>query len=163
MVPDYNRQDCLALQRVADFLVSLGLPESIANPLIQRASEIRVESHGRFGTIDFAIPEMSFINQCARFNYQRDKVLLRTDPAMRASVRRKNARAKTIRTANVDVRCEPAVRCPGCGATQITLLPSKSHSKLIDDLKFTRTGVKRCVIRYYSQRSQCRCCGKTFY
>ena len=32
---DYNRQDCLALQRVANFLVSLGSSESTANPLVQ--------------------------------------------------------------------------------------------------------------------------------
>ena len=32
-IVDYNRQDCLALQRVANFLVSLGSSESTANPL----------------------------------------------------------------------------------------------------------------------------------
>ena len=119
---DYNRQDCLAVQRVANFLLSLGSPEATATPLVQLASEIRVESHGRFGKIDFAVPEMSFINKCARFNYQRDKVLLRTDPAVRASVRRKRARARPIRKANLEIRCDPPVRCPACGATQITSL-----------------------------------------
>ena len=117
---DYNRQDCLAVQRVADFLLSLGSPEATATPLVQLASEIRVDSHGRFGKVDFAVPEMSFINKCARFNYQRDKVLLRTDPAVRASVRRKRARTRPIRKANLEVRCDPPVRCPDCGATQIT-------------------------------------------
>ena len=85
---DYNRQDCLALKRVTDFLVSLGSSESAANPPVQRASEIHVESHRRFGKIEFAIPEMDLINKCARFDYQRDKVLLRTDPAVKASVQR---------------------------------------------------------------------------
>ena len=61
---DYNRQDCLAVQRVANFLQSLGSPESASTPLVQLASEIEVESHGRFGTVDFAVPEMSFINKC---------------------------------------------------------------------------------------------------
>jgi predicted RecB family nuclease len=160
---DYNRQDCLALQRVANFLLSLGSTESTANPLVQRASEIQVESHGRFGQIDFAIPEMNFINKCARFDYQRDKVLLRTDPAVRASVRRRRSRTRSIRKANLEIRCDPSVHCPVCGASQITSLRSKSHSKLIYDLKFTLTGVKRCVIRYYSQRSLCQRCGRTFY
>ena len=104
---DYNRQDCLAVQRVADFLSSLGSSEGTVHSQVQLASEIRVESHGRFGKIDFAVPEMDFINKCARFNYQRDKVLVRTDPAVRASVRRKQARARPIRKANVEVRCDP--------------------------------------------------------
>ena len=103
-IVDYNRQDCLAVQRVADFLHSLGSPEATATPLVQLASEIRVDSHGRFGKVDFAIPEMRFINKCARFNYQRDKVLVRTDPAVRASVRRKRARARPIRRANLEVQ-----------------------------------------------------------
>ena len=62
---DYNRQDCLAVQRVAHFLHSLGSPEATTTPLVQLASEIRVDSHGRFGKVDFAVPEMSFINKCA--------------------------------------------------------------------------------------------------
>ena len=44
---DYNRQDCLGLQRVANFLVSLVSSESTADPWIQQASEIQVESQGR--------------------------------------------------------------------------------------------------------------------
>ena len=64
---DYNRQDCLALQRIANFLGSLASSNSTATPFVQKASEIQVESHGRFGQIEFAMAEMSFINKCARF------------------------------------------------------------------------------------------------
>src|SRR5271157_1997890 len=103
---EYNRRDCLAVQRVANFLLSLGSPEGKSTPLVQLASEIRVDSHGRFGKVDFAVPEMSFINKCDRFNYQRDKVLLRTDPAVRASIRRKRARARPIQKPNAEVRCD---------------------------------------------------------
>ena len=41
-IVDYNRQDCLAVQRVADFLLSLGSPEATATPLVQLASEIKL-------------------------------------------------------------------------------------------------------------------------
>ena len=152
---DYNRQDCLAVQRVVNFLVSLVSPECYRDPLVQLASEIRVESHGRFGKVDFAVPEMSFINKCARFNYQRDKVLVRTDPAVRASVRRKRARARPFGKQMSRFRCDPAVRCPACGGIRVTLLRSNSDSKLVYDLKFTRTGVKRWVVRYFSKRRRC--------
>ena len=159
----YNRQDCLAVQRVAHFLHSLGSPEATATPLVQLASEIRVDSHGRFGKVDFAMPEMSFINKCARFNYQRNKVLVRTDPAVRASVRRKRARTRSIRKANLEVRCDPPACCPACGAAQIKCYHSNSQGKLVFDLKFTQNGVKRWIIRYVSQRCHCVSCGKTFY
>ena len=160
---DYNRQDCLVVQRVADFLHSLGSPEATATPLVQLVSEIRVDSHGRFGKVDFAVPEMGFINKCARFNYQRDKVLLRTDPAVRASIRRKQSEARPIRRANLEIRCDSPSRCPYCGATQIRSIPSNSYSKLVYDLKFTQTGVKRWVIKYFSERNLCLECRKTFY
>ena len=109
---DYNRQDCLALQRVANFLVSLGSSESTADPLVQQASEIQVESQGRFGKIDFAVPEMSFINKCARFNYQRDKVLVRTDSAVRASVRRRQLTATTHSESQSRNTMRPPVSLP---------------------------------------------------
>ncbi len=44
---DYNRQDCLAVQRVAGFLLSLGSPDGTATSQVQLASEDRVESHGQ--------------------------------------------------------------------------------------------------------------------
>ena len=108
-------------------------------------------------------PEMDFINKCARFDYQRNKVLLRTDPAVRASVRRKRARTRPVRRHNVEVRCDPPDRCPSCGGTQVKNYHSQSYNKLVYDLKFTRTGVKRWIIKYASQRSHCIGCGKTFY
>ena len=94
---DYNQRDCLAVRRVAHFLSSLGSPEVVATAQVQLASEIRVDSRGRFGTVTFAVPEMDFINKCARFNYQRNKVLLRTDPAVRASIQRRRTTARPIR------------------------------------------------------------------
>ena len=41
---DYNRQDCLAVQRVADFLLSLGSPEVTTTSEVQLASNIAAES-----------------------------------------------------------------------------------------------------------------------
>jgi predicted RecB family nuclease len=160
---DYNRKDCLAVQRIVAFLLALRSSEGLPTPQVQLASEIRVDSHGRFGKVAFAVPEMDFINKCARFNYQRNKVLLRTDPAVRASIQRRRTTARPIRKANVELRCDPPDRCPSCGGTQIKCYHSLPYSKLVYDLKFTQTGVKRWVIRYASQRSRCMGCGKTFY
>ena len=162
-IVDYNRQDCLALQRVANFLVSLGSSESTANPLVQQASEIQVESHGRFGKIDFAIPEMNFINKCARFNYQRDKVLVRTDPAVRESIRRTQSEARPIRRANVEIQCGPPPHCLFCGHTELTLQSNQSISKQVLDLKISRNGVKRWVVKYVTKRFRCVRCKHTFH
>ena len=162
-IHDYNRQDCLAVQQVVQFLTSFVSEPGTTVPEVRLASEIIVESNRRFGKIEFAVPEMSFINKCARFDYQREKVILRTDPAVKASVRRKRARARSIQKPNADVRCEDAVRCPACGGIRVTSLRSYSDSKLVYDLKFTRTGVKRWVVRYFSKRRGCLECKKSFF
>ena len=162
-IVDYNRQDCVAVQRVADFLLSLGSSERTATLQVQLASEVRVDSHGKFGSTDFAIPEMSYLNKCARFNYQRDKVLVRTDPSVRASARRKQARSRAIMKPNVEFRCEPRSRCPFCGSDLITSFRRVVYSKIVYDLKVTKRGVKRWIIRYASPRNQCLDCLKTFY
>jgi predicted RecB family nuclease len=159
----YNRQDCLGLQRVANFLVSLGSSEATANPLVPQASEIQAENHGRFGQIEFAIPEMSVINNCARFNYQRDRVLLRTDPAVKASVRRMRAMTKIARRANVEIQCEPPLRCPFCGHSKLTLQSHQSISKQVLDLKISRNGIKRWVVKYVTKRFRCVRCKRTFH
>jgi predicted RecB family nuclease len=160
---DYNRRDCWALQRVTDFLLSIGSSEVPSASQVQLASEIRPESQGKFGSTEFAMAEMRFINKCARFNYQRDKVLIRTDPAVRASARRKQTTARPIRRADADVRCNSPPRCPYCSATQVRSIPTSSFSKLVYDLKFTKAGVKRWVMRYVSERNLCTECRKTFY
>jgi predicted RecB family nuclease len=160
---NYNRQDCLALQRVANFLVSLGSSESTANPFVQQASEIQVESHGRFGQIDFAMPEMSFINKCARFDYQRDKVLVRTGPAVKGGVRRKHTGARTIRRANVEIQCQPPSNCLFCGHSDLTMQSYQSISKQVLDLKISRNGIRRWVVKYVTKRFRCVRCKRTFH
>jgi hypothetical protein len=160
---EYNQRDCLAVRGVADFLLCLGNPDRDMKHEVQLAAEIVTESHKRFGKIEFAVPEMSYINKCAHFDYQRDKVLLRTDPAVKASLRRKQAIARRIQKPNVEVQCEPAICCPVCSSTRLTILRSHFNSKLVYDLKFTRSGVKRWVVKYFSKRCECLKCGKTFY
>ena len=97
-----------------------------------------------------------------RFDYQRDKVHVHTDPAVRESIRRRHSEARPIRRANLEHRCDSPSHCPACGGSQIRSSRSKSCSKLVFDLKFTRNGVKRWIIKYYTERNLCLGCGKSF-
>ncbi len=160
---EYNQADCEALRRVVHFLIQIASAERPSRGDVQPVSEIAAVAPRRFGKIDFAIPEMDFINRCARFNYQREKVLIRTDSTVRASVRRKRATARPIRKANTEVVCALPTACPACGATQIRSSRTSAFAKLVYDLKFHGTGVKRWVVRFSSRRGCCGRCGKTFY
>ena len=136
-ITDYNRDDCLAVQaQLVHFLASLGALKDRPRQSSQHPRS-PPNSPGRFGKIKFAIPEMDLINKCARFNYQREKVLVRTDPNVRASVRRKRAKKKHVMKANAEVRCGPPAMCPACGSKKVIESVKFSYSKLVYDLKFT--------------------------
>src|SRR5262249_9753149 len=131
---DYNQRDCLAVQRIVRFLESIAAAQVQEEPGIVLASGLAPGGFTRVGKGDFAIPELDVINRCARFDYQRGRVLLRTEPGVRASVRRKHAKKRPVRKANVEVQCGPRIACPACGSAALTPFKTHSHSKLVLDL-----------------------------
>ena len=52
--------------------------------------------------------------------------------------------------------------CPICEGTRITRLREKTHSKLAYDLKFTRGGIRRQVIRCTATLHWCEDCKRRF-
>ncbi len=83
----YNRDDCLALKRVADFITSTlsraeATPQCIedAETTFVHTREMQSSTYGRdkFGKPEFVVPEFNFINNCAYFDYQRERVFIRT-------------------------------------------------------------------------------------
>ena len=51
----------------------------------------------RFQKTEFFCPELDHINKCAYSDYQREKVYVRTSPAIRKSLRRKPPRQEKTR------------------------------------------------------------------
>jgi predicted RecB family nuclease len=81
----YNLEDCAALKRVTEFLHEVSSRESQPRNVsaegieIARVAEIACQSvRPDWGTTAFALPDFSFVNERAHFDYQRDKVLIRT-------------------------------------------------------------------------------------
>jgi RNase_H superfamily/Transposase IS66 family len=77
---DYNRQDCNALEIVARKLVELHTsPErEPSQAKIVYASDIKRESPYSFKSIAFALPEMELINKAAYWDYQRERVYVKS-------------------------------------------------------------------------------------
>ena len=73
----------------------------------------------RFGKTEFFCPELAQINKCAYSDYQRDKVYLRTSPALRKSLRRKQRAEKRRPKVNEEVECGRPEQCPECGGKQL--------------------------------------------
>src|SRR4051812_47774817 len=121
---DYNRDDCEALALVANRIVDLyrSLPAngpSSQNDVIL-ASEIRRESPFplHFGRNVFALPELELINKAAYWNYQRERVYVRSGKRFpRCRVPAATHRDKPKPNATIGYRT--ASHCPNCKSKKI--------------------------------------------
>ena len=71
----------------------------------------------------FALPDFDHVNHCAYFDYQREKVFLRTSKAVRRAClnrRKRRKRPKLPANREVEIRGDA---CPFCKGTRITRLP----------------------------------------
>jgi predicted RecB family nuclease len=168
----YNREDCEALRRVTEFLYGIcpGRPEGVStqapgdgeHPVALVEEMDAVSSRREWCRAEFAVPDFEFVNQRAYFDYQRDRVYVRTSAALRRAHRRDRGRqGKKNLPANRRVELT-AEACPFCGSAELTRTPDWRLSRLAFDLRITRVGVRRWVTRYMTTYHSCRNCGKQF-
>ena len=84
----YNREDCSALRRVTEFIHTHGQesssgggtkPAAAGDPFVASVEELdQLGAPRRWGEIAFVHADYQFINGCARFDYQRQRVYART-------------------------------------------------------------------------------------
>jgi hypothetical protein len=110
---------------------------------------------------NFAVEELEVINQCAYFDYQRDKIYFRDKKMYK---RREARRATTVylkdHPFNKEIEVDVPRICPKCSASNVF-----KHMKLyktVFDLKFFNHGIKRWVVRYTSGSMKCQCCKSVF-
>jgi hypothetical protein len=163
---NYNREDCEAVELVANRLIDLyrAMPadgQSSQKDVIL-ASEIKRESAFplRFGRNTFAVPELEIINKAAYWNYQRERVYVKS----RNKSTRDREQHSTHRNAlkpNTTIRCPCATACPRCKSNRI--YRNGKRSKTVLDLQFMKHGIKRWITRYVRVHQRCGSCGNAFY
>jgi len=156
----YNAEDCAAAQIVAEALSTLSRADGAAN--VVDATELKREYPQRFGKIDFALSEFQQINDAARWDYQREKVYLRFNKRLRRLQRKAFKERSSVRIDRM-IRAEeerPAC-CIHCGATAIKRWGWLT--RIVHDLKLSRQGIKRRVVRHLFPRYICWQCRKTFH
>jgi predicted RecB family nuclease len=166
----YNAEDCAALRRVteciADIVEGAGEDGSQGGgggpPQVARAEDIPAFTTRReFGRGHFAVPELEYVNRCAYFDYQRDKVFLRTNKTLRrVRARKERRRGKRPRiNRRIVIRSS---RCPSCQGRAIRRYPDKMHAKLAYDLRITEGGIRRQVIECAAPLHRCLDCYRDF-
>jgi predicted RecB family nuclease len=173
---EYNLEDCAALRRITDFLHAASaeapsppkrLPHDVAIPQIARVRDLdKLANTERFGHINFAHSEFEFVNNCAYFDYQRQRVFVRTSKLLKKQLRRpylwRNRRIRASRRIEIT-----ASKCPVCGSDNLTKLPSPPKGKRITlkrafDLVITPGGMRRRIIECRSAFYHCSQCAHCF-
>ena len=169
MLTTYNLEDWAALKRVTEFLYATCSyscePRKVSEEglAIARVEEISHPSpRPDWGDMVFALPDFSFVNERAHFDYQRDKVCVRTSKTLQRDQGRKGTkRWKKNRRVNREVEISTQ-SCPCCGGTALTRHQNRSLARLAFDLRITRSGIKRWVTRYRTTWHHCAGCGTRF-
>jgi hypothetical protein len=157
----YNGEDCQALEKVANAVVDLCKQVAEGTDAIVHADSLKRDDSYRFRTNDFSLPEFKYINQSAYWNYQRDKIYIRSNERLkRVSRACAKSRPKSL-SANKVITCTPPPCCPRCKATAI--VKYGKANKVVYDLKFSKGGIKRWMVRYLFHNYLCRRCGARFY
>lgn len=168
----YNAEDCAALKKVTEYVQAIGEAsqcrgDEASAPLLATnvawADEVGASSSRReWCRIKFTLDDFDQVNRCAYFDYQREKVFLRTSkPVKRACLHRHKHRKQLKLPVNRVVEFKSNI-CPSCKGKRITRLYNKMHSKVAYDLKFTAGDVRRQVIRCTAVRHRCDDCKMQF-
>ncbi len=168
----YNAEDCVALKKVTHFVQAIseaarsrgeGVVAPSSVPAVAWAEEVTAPlSAPSWRNSKFALQDLDHVNSCAYFDYQREKVYLRTSKAVRSACLRQRERGKGAKLpVNREIEIKSST-CPRCKGKQITRLHNEMHSKLAYDLKFTAGGIRRHVIRCTAARHQCEDCKRLF-
>ena len=107
-------------------------------PAIAWADEIEIPSIRRgWCRPNFTLEDFGHINRCAYFDYQREKVFLRTNGVVRRACRGAGKRRKRFKLpANREVEFKSDA-CPRCRGTHLYLHSRRVIPKLAYDLRFT--------------------------
>jgi predicted RecB family nuclease len=162
----YNREDCIALRRVCEFIQCAETARSGAEtqdsalPIIVPTSALPTPTRKWpvYGRPSFVLSDLERASQCAYFDYQRERVYVRTNKRFRQINRRsKSPRSPFTPNKRIVLECES---CPACGRGNIKKR-NRLRQKTVD-LKFLRGGVKKWIVVYRSWAYKCEDCGERF-
>ncbi|MGD0283428.1 MAG: TM0106 family RecB-like putative nuclease [Dissulfurispiraceae bacterium] len=162
----YNAEDCGALSFVTEFVIGLGVgvqkSEETDNQAISivKTDSLRRESPFKFQRNQFHSVAMAEINRAAYWDYQREKILLKSNPRLKKVGQVAAKRAEKKLRVNKVIHWPRPQSCPRCG--QPRFIKHQRHSKTILDIRFDRSCIKRWVTKNSFYRYRCSACDATF-
>jgi hypothetical protein len=111
-----------------------------------------------YGRVNFALSDLERASQCAYFDYQRERVYVRTNKRFKQiNKRSKRVHRPFTPTKRLVIECNT---CPSCGSRDIKRR-NKLRRKTVD-LKFFKGGMKKWIVLSRSWAYACETCGARF-
>ena len=157
----YNADDCDALSPVAHTIVRLAEPQVEAEqsrgslPMIVHAASLGKNVTSKWRPFKSPLSELEQINVAAHWNYQRDRVFVRSGIVKKKTAARTRSRRPVKKAEKVVVLNAPP-SCPKCGKRGRR--KERLLSRTVQDLVFGKDSVKRRVVTYVMQSYRCRSC-----
>src|ERR1039457_6364404 len=109
----YNQEDCAALRAVTEYLRRSGAPETSGPPIVQVQELDRLAYAPKWSATRFGNEDFEAINSRAHFDYQQQRVFVRTNKRLKKRLRKPGVhRNRLLRvTKRIEVT---ARRCPAC-------------------------------------------------
>ena len=157
---DYNQEDCQALQKVAEAIANIcsERPSTAAEAISVNVSSLDRDPPLRFGPLQYVVPDFKVINEAAYWDYQRNRIYVRTNDRLKRISRSKVNNSTNGPPVNKSIQAKenrPSV-CPKCNSTRF--YRNGRFSSVVYDLRFSSAGVRRWVVRLNFNRYQCRNC-----
>ena len=160
----YNQEDCIALKKVTEFVCQI-IRDLDTNDLdacgLKYAQNQQLSKAYDFGSQAFVFPDLDYINKCAYFEYQREKVFIRTNENLRKSKKKQKITRKKVHRINEKKVVKIKV-CPNCGNENL-LSKEYPSRKIVFDLKFFPSGIRKWIIQYSTFTYKCQRCQNTIF
>ena len=125
----------------------------------ENATNIKRESIFKWGKINFLIEDLKEINSYASFDYQRNKIYLKTSKTVKKAIHRKEVLQKSLNSIDKEI-IHTSSQCPHCSSTELRHV--KSSNRIVVDLKFMKNGIKKWIVNNILYYYICKNCKKQF-
>jgi predicted RecB family nuclease len=155
----YNMDDCRAAATIADALLRIcGGHASGLTAVDVGSMEVGFEQ--TWGKFDSALPAFAKINKAAYWDYQRDRIYVRSNPYLRRATKRKCRDSRRSLRVNTTIVPSRPRKCPTCNSARISL--NGRHHRLLFDIRFSEGGLRRWITKYVVDHYKCPGCGGSF-
>ena len=159
----YNSEDCMALARLnwrlGKFSANGGKTKCPAD--VVHADSLPQSFPCTFKTNQFQFAEFEQINQAAYWDYQREKVLVKSSESLKRIARKIATKRRLKPRVNKIVDWPRPTICPKCGGLKI--YKHQTAMKTVVDVRFGPSSVKKWATKYRFHYFRCPTCRAVFF